>query len=288
MTDLAQRRADYAREVCSAAGVRSEAVLRAFAAVPREHYLGQGPWRLLRPERLPDVYETTPDDDPAHLYQNVLVAIDEERRLNNGHPSTLAKLIDLLPIGLGDRVLHIGCGVGYYSAIMAEVVGSRGHLAAIEIDPALAARARTNLSSYSHVEVLQGDGGMCEAGARDAIFVNAGATHPQPLWLSRLAPGGRLLFPLTVSLGTGAVGGGHMLRVMRTEAGYAARFVSPVGIFPCAGAREPEAERRLRKAYGRGEEEFVQELRRDIHPEESSCWLHDAGWCLSKRSSLRQ
>ncbi|HME74003.1 MAG TPA: rRNA adenine N-6-methyltransferase family protein [Myxococcota bacterium] len=287
MTDLARRRTDYAREVCSGAEVGSEAVLRAFATVPREDYLGKGPWRLLRPELLPDGYETTPDDDPVHLYQNVLVAIDEERWLNNGQPSVLAKWIDLLAIGPGDRVLHIGCGVGYYSAIMAEIVGPRGHLAAVEIDPALAARARTNLSSYPHVEVLHADGGICEAGPRNAIFVNAGATHPQPLWLSRLAPGGRLLFPLTVSLGTGEVGGGHMLRVMRTEAGYAARFVSPVGVFPCAGARESEAERRLRKAYSRGEEEFVQELRVDIHSEEPSCWLHNAGWCLSKRSFLR-
>jgi protein-L-isoaspartate(D-aspartate) O-methyltransferase len=286
VSDLARARADYAIEVCSAGGVQSEAVLRAFATVPREDYLGKGPWRLLRGDRLSEGYETTPDDDPVHLYQNVLVAIDEKRWLNNGQPSGLAKWIDLLAIGPGDRVLHIGCGVGYYSAIMAEVVGPRGHLAAVEIDPALAARARTNLLSYAHVEVHHGDGGMCEAGPRDAIFVNAGATHPQPLWLSRLAHNGRLLFPLTVSLGTGEVGGGHMLRVMRTEGGYEARFVSTVGIFPCAGAREPEAERRLRKAYSRGEEELVQELRVDIHSEESSCWLHDAGWCLSKRSSL--
>jgi protein-L-isoaspartate(D-aspartate) O-methyltransferase len=288
MSAVTQRRAEYAQEVCSAGGVRSEALVRAFAAVPREHYLGGGPWRVLRPERLPDGYETTPDDNPVHLYQNVLVAIDEHRWLNNGHPTTLARFLDFLAIGAGDRVLHVGCGVGYYTAIIAEIVGPYGHVAAVEIEPDLAARARANLSSYSYVEVLQGDGGACEAGPRAAILVNAGATHPQPLWLSRLAPGGRLLFPLTVSLGTGEVGGGHMLRVMRTEVGYAARFVSPVGILPCAGAREPEAERRLRKAYGRGEEEFVQELRRDIHSEESSCWLHEAGWCLSKRSSLRQ
>jgi protein-L-isoaspartate(D-aspartate) O-methyltransferase len=177
----------------------------------------------------------------------------------------------------------VGCGVGYYSAIMAEVVEPHGHVAAIEIDPALAARARSNLSPYTCVEVRQGDGGACDVGPRDAILVNAGATHPQPLWLSRLAPGGRLLFPLTVNPGSGGIGVGHMLRVVRTESGYSARFVSTIGIFSCAGAREQDAERRLRRAYSRGEHELVQELRLDAHAADPSCWLHDAGWCLSKR-----
>ena len=283
MSDVTLRRAEYAEEVCSAGGVRSQTLVRAFAAVPRETYLGRGPWRVLRPERLPDGYETTPDDDPLHLYQNVLVAIDERRWLNNGHPTTLARFLDFLSIGASDRVLHVGCGVGYYTAIIAEIVGPSGHVAAVEIDPDLAARAHANLSSYSYVEVLHGDGGACDAGPRDAIFVNAGATHPQPLWLSRLTPGGRLLFPLTVCQAAGGIGGGYMLRVAKTTARHTARFVSPVGIFSCEGAREQEAERRLHRAYGRGEHESVRELRLDAHALDSTCWLHEAGWCLSKR-----
>jgi len=284
MADVTQRRAEYAQEVCSAGGVRSHALVRAFAAVPRENYLGRGPWRILCPERLADGYESTADDDPVHLYQNVLIAINERRWLNNGHPTTLARFLDLLAIRAGDRVLHVGCGVGYYTAIIAEIVGPSGHVTAVEIEPDLATRARANLSSYSYVEVLQGDGGACDAGPRDAIFVNAGATHPRPLWVSRLAPSGRLLFPLTVCQATGGIGGGYMLRIARTENGYAARFVSPVGIFSCEGGREQDAERRLHRAYGRGEHELVQELRLDAHALDSTCWLHEAGWCLSKRS----
>jgi protein-L-isoaspartate(D-aspartate) O-methyltransferase len=114
------------------------------------------------------------------------------------------------------------------------------------------------------------------------IFINAGATHPQPLWLNRLAPGGRLLFPLTVCQRSGGIGGGYMLRVARMEKRYAARFLSPVGIFSCEGARERDAESRLHRAYGRGEHELVQELRLDAHAADSTCWLHEAWWCLSK------
>jgi protein-L-isoaspartate(D-aspartate) O-methyltransferase len=288
MSDVTRRRAEYAQEVCSAGGVRSEALLRAFSTVPRENYLGPGPWRVLRPERLADGYETTPDADPVHLYQNALVAIDERRWLNNGHPTTLARFLGFLEIQAGDRVLHVGSGVGYYTAIIAEIVGPHGRVTAVEIDPTLATRARANLSSYSNVEVRKEDGGACDAGPRDVIFVNAGATHPQPLWLSRLASGGRLLFPLTVCQRPGEIGVGYMLRVARTEAGFAARFVSWVGIFSCEGAREQDAERRLHRAYSRGQHELVRELRVDPHTADSSCWLHEVDWCLSKRFSLVQ
>jgi protein-L-isoaspartate(D-aspartate) O-methyltransferase len=53
----------------------------------------------------------------------VLVAIDEKRLLNNGPPSFLAILIEALALQEGDHVVHVGCGTGYYSAILAEFVG---------------------------------------------------------------------------------------------------------------------------------------------------------------------
>jgi protein-L-isoaspartate(D-aspartate) O-methyltransferase len=46
----------------------------------------------------------------------------------------------------GDRVIHVGCGVGYYTAIIAEVVGPSGQVIGLEIDADLAARARENLA----------------------------------------------------------------------------------------------------------------------------------------------
>lgn len=283
--DLAQRRLEYARQVCGAAGVRSEPLLRAYATVPREHYLGPGPWRIIRPETFPGVHETTPDDDPAQLYQNVLIAIDEARELYNGEPLALARWFDVLSMHRGDRALHIGCGVGYYTAIMAEVVGPRGDMVAVEVDCELAKRARSSLGSYPHVTVTETEADTPDVGPRDVVFVNAGTTHPQQVWLDCLAPGGRLLFPLTVSPKGGALGYGHMLRVEHTTSGYTARFVSPVGIFNCAG-RNRATELRLRNAYGSGDHESVKELRLDRHAEEETCWLHDASWCLSKRPTV--
>src|SRR5262245_51865806 len=107
-------------------------------------------------------------------------------------------------------------GVGYYTAILAEVAGPLGHITAIDIDADLAQRARTHLAPWPQVEVVTGDGGQLDTGPCDAIFVNAGATHPRPLWLERLRPRGRLLVPLTVNIDGGpfaGVGWGGMLKI---------------------------------------------------------------------------
>jgi protein-L-isoaspartate(D-aspartate) O-methyltransferase len=57
---------------------------------------------------------------------DVLVAIDETRRLNNGQPSLWARLYDQLNLAPGEHAVHIGGGAGYYTAILAEIIDGRG------------------------------------------------------------------------------------------------------------------------------------------------------------------
>ena len=274
--DLQSRRDAYADQLRRDAHLRSDALVRAFASVQREDYLGPGPWRVLEIGR---GYQTTEDDDPRHLYRDVLVAIDESRLLNNGQPTGLAGWLDALDIASGDRALHIGAGVGYYTAIIAEVVGPKGRVTGVELDPDLAARARDNLAHYDWVDVVCADGSRYNPGPRDVIFVNAGATSPQPIWLDSLDLDGRLLFPLTVAYDAGGIGVGQMLGVARRETGLEARFVSPVGIYPCIGARDDEPP--LRAAYNAGRTDQVRSLRREPHDLHPSCWLHAPAYCLS-------
>jgi hypothetical protein len=113
----------YAEELRFAAGLRSPVLVAAFATVPRERFVGAGPWRIRSPMGIAD-YWTTDDADPRRLYQDVLVALDETRGINNGQPSLWAFLIDQLDIAAGANVLHLGCGTGYYTAIMAELRGA--------------------------------------------------------------------------------------------------------------------------------------------------------------------
>ena len=282
--DIETLREYYAEELRAVANIQSEAVVRAFAKVPREHFLGPGPWQIVNPWRL-DVepsYRMTPDADARHIYHNILVGIDPERHLNNGQPSFLAFLIDALELQEGEHVVHVGCGTGYYSAILAEVVGRNGHVTAIEIDPELASRAQSNLSYLSDVQVVAGDGGDLDPGPTDAIFINAGATHPRAIWLDSLRLGGRLLVPLTVTEDTDGGGGGRVLKATRQPRGLTACFISEVGIFSCVGGRDPELNRRLKEAFNRGDWKSVQSLRREKHEPDDACWLHNDDFCLSK------
>ncbi len=90
-----------------------------------------------------------------------------------------------------------------------------------------------------------------------------------------------MLFPLTVSLPPLQAGVGHMLKVVRSDRGLSARFIGPVGIFHCEGARSEGGESQLRDAFSRGGEGSVRTLRRDRHDVTTTCWLHGEGFCLS-------
>jgi len=257
--DIGRARRWFAEELRHTAHVRSPAVVEAFATVPREHFAGPGPWRVLSPMRGPD-YWTTDDADPRRLCHDILVAIDETRRLNNGQPSLWANLIDQLGLKAGERVIHVGAGLGYYSAIIAEIVGPAGRVAAIEIDPGLAERARANLArAWPQANVVTADGFAFVADERvDAIVVNAGVSHLAPPWLDSLkADNGRLLVPLTSANLWGA-----FLIITRRGSRYPVRFASRTGIIPCMGGRNPDAEARLTAALARADYAAVKSLRR--------------------------
>lgn len=173
--ELAIVRHAYAKQIM-AAGVTDARVEAGFAGVPREHFLGRGPWQIRRWHRPGGGYAATPSDDPVYLYSDDVVAILPERDLNNGQPSLHARLIASAAPRPGEHVVHIGAGVGYYTAIMAELVQPTGRVSAIEFDPGLAARIATNFSPTENVHAVAGDGAQVSFDPADVIYVNAGAT----------------------------------------------------------------------------------------------------------------
>jgi protein-L-isoaspartate(D-aspartate) O-methyltransferase len=282
--ELAVIRRAYAAQVLAEAGVRSAAVERAFAAVPREDFLGRGPWQVLRWGR---GYVRTPSADPLHLYANLLVAIRPKDKINNGEPSFHARLMTALAAGPGEHVVHVGAGTGYFTALLAEQVGRRGRITAFEVDADLAARARRNLRPWPQVRVLHGDALGRPFDAADGVYVNAGATHPPAAWLDALAPGGRLLLPLTTDEGWRRFDAAEIARrgavflIARDRRGTLARWLSPVAIYPCAGARTPAADAALRRAFKRGGWERVRRLYRGDEVPKGRCWVRGEGWGLT-------
>ena len=98
--------------------------LQAFRSVAREDFAGEGPWKLR--SALADVMlppRLTADADPKWLYHSVLVVLDEEKGINIGDPSLWVGLLARMDVQPGARVLQVGAGVGYYTAILRELVG---------------------------------------------------------------------------------------------------------------------------------------------------------------------
>jgi protein-L-isoaspartate(D-aspartate) O-methyltransferase len=275
-------RAAYARQVLAAASVNDPRLTNAFASVPREDFLGPGPWLMWRGTR----YVTTPDADPVYLYTNDLVALVPERNLNNGQPSLHAYLMHQAEPVAGEHVVHVGTGTGYYTAIFAHLVGPSGQVTAIEYDPGLAANARACLAPYPNVTIVEGDGAQVLFDAADVIYVNAGCTRPAARWLDSLADGGRLILPMTSDKGVGGRAerierAGAVFRIERRGEDYRASWISPVAIIPCAGNRDETSERALAEAFARGGWEKVTRLYRNQELPEERCWVRGPDWCLA-------
>jgi protein-L-isoaspartate(D-aspartate) O-methyltransferase len=278
-------RAAYAKQILAAARVVDDARLEAaLSATRREDFLGAGPWWIVRWLR---DYVTTPDADPVYLYTNDLVGIVPERRINNGQPSLHAHLIHQASPAVGEHVVHIGTGTGYYTAILAHLVGPSGRVTGIEYEPELAARAKTNFATYPNVDIVEGDGALVSFDTADVIYVNAGCTRPAENWLDRLADGGRLILPMTSDQGFGAnspermASAGAVFRIERRGRDYLAYWISPVAIFPCAGSRDEASERALADAFAKRGWERITRLYRDQEIPAERCWLRGSGWCLA-------
>ncbi|MPR09855.1 protein-L-isoaspartate O-methyltransferase family protein [Microvirga tunisiensis] len=274
----------YAKQITAAVQVVDERVETAFAEVPREDFLGPGPWPIFRMRK---AYVPTPTIDPVYLYTDDIVGIIPERHINNGQPSLHAILLSQAAPQAGDHIVHVGAGAGYYSAIMANLVAASGKVTAIEFDPELAARAKANLAPYRNVSVVQGDGSSVAFDAADVIYVNAGATRPADIWLDRLNDGGRLVLPLTTDLGFTSSNWSNMHRrgavflVTRRGDEFYARWISPVAIFPCEGMRDAESEKSLAAAFESGEQKRVTRLYRTDEVPAEQCWVRGPGWCLA-------
>jgi protein-L-isoaspartate(D-aspartate) O-methyltransferase len=272
--NLIEARQFYAAYVLGQAKVDDPRLLSAFATIPREAFCGVGPWRIFTANG----YVDTPTDDPRYLYQDILVAIDAARGVNNGQPSLHARSLAAVTPKKGERILHIGAGTGYYSAILADLVGESGQVEAREIDAATAVLAEQCLADRANVRVVNRSGTEAGLPASDVIYVNAGAPGVITHWVDALADGGRLICPLTAGFEMGG-----MLLITRKGIQFSARFTSRAAFIPCVGTEDPKSADALRHAYQGGGWREVRSLVRAA-PADSTCWLKGKGWWLSTRA----
>jgi protein-L-isoaspartate(D-aspartate) O-methyltransferase len=157
-------------------GIADERVLEAMARVPREEFV---------PEKL-----------RRHAYADGALPIGHDQTISQ--PWVVAAICEALELRGGERVLDVGGGAGYSTAVVAELVRPGGLVRSYELVDALARQAAKNLErvGYPEAEVRPGDGAATAGGEWDAIAVHAAAPEvPAPLAAS-LKPGGRLVLPL--------------------------------------------------------------------------------------------
>jgi protein-L-isoaspartate(D-aspartate) O-methyltransferase len=116
-------------------------------------------------------------------------------------PSTVAAMLRLLRVPPGARVLDVGAGSGWTTAVLARLVGPSGHVLGVELEPELAARAAAAVAAcgtpWAQVRVARpGVLGWPQDGPYDRILCSASPRRlPDPL-VEQLADGGRLVLPV--------------------------------------------------------------------------------------------
>jgi protein-L-isoaspartate(D-aspartate) O-methyltransferase len=187
--------------------VADERVLAAIAAVPRERFV--------------------PADLREHAYDNVALPIGHEQTISQ--PLVVARMLALLNVGPGDRVLDVGTGSGYHAALLARL---GWHVWTIERRRQLSAQAEATLADLgiANVTCVVGDGarGLPAHAPFDAINVAAAAAEVPIALEQQLAAHGRLVVPVGAAEQ-------YLVRVLRETNGWRRERHEPVRFVPLVG-----------------------------------------------------
>ena len=191
--------------------ISSETVIRAMEQVPREPFV--------------------PQDSRHMAYLDLPLSIGEGQTISQ--PYIVAMMTEAMELSGGDRVLEIGTGSGYQTAILSALT-PRGRVVTMERVPALMQQARQRLEElgYRNVEVqLAGSSLGCPSkGPYDAIIVTAAAPRLPKSLISQLAIGGRLVIPV------GTLSQQELVQARRTDEGLSLRVLGPCRFVPLLGA----------------------------------------------------
>lgn len=159
-------------------GIRDPGVIRAMGTVPREKFVDPG-------------FE-------EYAYEDAPLSIGDGQTISQ--PFIVALMIEKADLDADDKVLEVGTGSGYASALISHIAR---YVYSIERHERLALQARERFEKlgYGNIDVRVGDGskGWAEAAPFDAIIVSAGAPEVPGALKEQLGPGGRLIIPVGCS-----------------------------------------------------------------------------------------
>ena len=206
--EASSRRERMVAEQLAARGIRDPRVLAAMKKVPRERFVDES------------MRERAYEDSPLPIGGGQTIS----------QPYMVARMCELVELAGKERVLEIGAGSGYQTAILCELARS---VYAVELRPELAKAAERRLAmlGYRNVEVGVFDGtyGWGERAPFDAILVAAGAPEIPPLLVDQLADGGRLVIPV------GPRQGQRLAIVQRQGAEFETHWATPCSFVDLVG-----------------------------------------------------
>jgi protein-L-isoaspartate(D-aspartate) O-methyltransferase len=208
VAEFADRRRRMVERQLRRRGIGDERVLAAMAAVPREEFV--------------------PADQRRRAYADSALPIGEGQTISQ--PWIVAAICQALELHGAERVLEVGSGSGYSTAVLARLAAA---VVGIERHEPLAAAARRILERLGaeNVELLVGDGsrGLPRCAPFEAIAVHATAPAPPRTLLGQLADGGRLVVPI-------ATAGADLLTVFRRQGDELRREeIGPCRFVPLVG-----------------------------------------------------
>jgi protein-L-isoaspartate(D-aspartate) O-methyltransferase len=227
----------YVDELKAAGAFTSPSVERAFRTVERHRLLET--FYYLGAER-----RQTVEHDPAHPRRDHLALIYADNALATRHiggmpasstsqSSLMAKMLELLDLSAGMKILEVGAGTGYNAALMAEIVGDQRRVISVDVLEDVVDQTRRLLAEagYPQIQVLLRDGfeGVPEQAPFDRIVATVGCSDLSPNWAGQLADDGTMLVPLQHA-------SGHPLVLARKEGGnLRGRMVLRTGFIPVRG-----------------------------------------------------
>jgi len=203
--ELSRLRKRMLEDFVVARGIRDPLVLRAMERVPRHLFVDEA----LR----------------ERAYGDYALPIGEKQTISQ--PYIIAQTTQALDLQGGEKILEIGTGSGYQTAILSQIVD---HVYSLEKIPQLARRARKVLDLLGchnvAIRILDGTYGWKEMGPFDAILVSAVSDSIPEKLLDQVREGGRLILPLEEGESQ------HLVRLHKTEAGWKKEVLGPCRFVP--------------------------------------------------------